>query len=194
MHSTAERRARACGLIETEPVTHDPEDGAGNRTGTGDRNAGRTATPASRRRGAARPRTVLRERFRDTCPLDRYHAKGRLTRRQWTAGCRFEALWRAASGPSLGAINLAREIRGSYRERLPCHGYGSLSPLAERAGLARREHDRAPLQWTPRGILVRDVCVFEQSLAGGKQLEMLARGLDQFADALRLGEDPDFPD
>lgn len=128
-------------------------------------------------------RTIKRVSFKDTCPLDKYLAKGKIDARQWKAGEEFAERWFRAFGSPFMVCDPSRDIRGAAgankKDFRP-----DFYELAFKSGIAcKNEHG---IHWSGPGKIVVRVCGMETALAGGKQLEMLRNGLDAVADFLKL--------
>lgn len=128
-------------------------------------------------------RVIKRVSFRDTCPLDRYHGRGRVDDRQREAGRVFAERWYAAFRSPFKVSDPSRDIRGSSgsedfdaRKRFYDFAYGS--------GIARKGDQG--IVWTPSGRVVMTVCGDESPACGGRQMDYLREGLDAVADYLKL--------
>lgn len=126
--------------------------------------------------------TVRRVTFRDTCPLDVYHARGKITDRQHKAGGWFASMFFRSSLSGHSLISGYRKwlITGHMRGEPEHDARVTLWNALLRSGLGRETEDRFVL--TPRGRVVLNVCGYEETIQGTSHYDTLRAGLDQLAD------------
>lgn len=153
---TIERLLKARGLVVQDEVPVDPNSG----------------------------RTVLRDRFRDSCVLDVYHARGRLSDRQHKAGSWLaRVFYRACLAGQCVSLDYSRLVIKTQGFSTPIHDARiTFWNAMLKSGLGVETEDRCVL--TPRGRVARDVCGMDEPLKGGAQMKMLTCALEILADYL----------
>lgn len=145
--------------------------------------------------------------------LDRYHRRGQINDRQYSAGIKFHDLWNRASikfrVTSIYDEKSSRRPRGSGGDIAQLdNAYDArnhIDRVLERTGLAIRldpeeplrlseervtiQPSRGPLRIQPAGWVVINVCGFDEWAGGATKLVMLRNGLRMLADYWRIPDE-----